>query len=99
MFYIIYLQDFFQYPQSIKMSRGKIVIITLELNRIKEKVARAVSLFKMHIHGSIFNFDSDDCCDSDRDCDLSDSESQDFHSDHHQDSDLDVEENCDVSDY
>jgi hypothetical protein len=69
------------------MARGKIVIITLELNRIIEKVARAVSLFKMYIHGS-FNFNFD--CDTDRDCDQeSDSEShQDSNSDCDQDSDL-----------
>ncbi|KAK4015246.1 hypothetical protein OUZ56_030229 [Daphnia magna] len=66
--------------------------MNLELNRIQEKVARAVSLFKIYIHGSFnCNSDCDTDRDSDRDCDQdSDSEShQDFNSDSHQDSDSD----------
>jgi hypothetical protein len=50
MFYVIYLKDFFQYPQSIKISRGKIVLMNLELNRIQEKVARERS------HSSRYTF-------------------------------------------
>ena len=67
-------------PHSINVSKGKIAIINIGLDRLKKKVVTAVLLFRRHTHkdndcyGSESSCESDcdnSCkyCDRDRDCD------------------------------
>ncbi|KAK4030544.1 hypothetical protein OUZ56_023787 [Daphnia magna] len=66
------------YPEWIQVSRGKLVLINAELDRLKWKVGRAIKLFRRYTYGDPDEQEYD--CDSQH-CDFDTDSSSQYHSD------------------